>query len=81
MTHSEFINWVAFNQMSPGGHERGDIQAALISSTIANAMSGGRGRRAKVQDFMLRFQSKAANTRDQVMRDVKGFFGNMRSKK
>ncbi len=81
MSYSEFVQWDAFNKISPGGHERGDMQAALIAATTANAMSGRPGRRAKLQDFMLRFQTRVANTRDGVMRDVKGFFGNLRKKK
>jgi len=37
MGHAEFVDWMAYYQIEPFGGARGDIQAALVASLIANA--------------------------------------------
>jgi hypothetical protein len=37
MSSREFSEWIAFLSVEPLGDDRGDIQAAMIAATIANA--------------------------------------------
>jgi len=51
---SEIAEWMAYDSLDPIGRERGDLQAGVIASTIANTMGGGRkdGQPHKPVDFM-----------------------------
>ena len=56
MSSAEFAEWLAFDRISPDYPERGDIQAALIATTVANR---GRKKPLPLNDFLLKFgQSK-----------------------
>lgn len=59
----EFGEWIAYNQISPGGPERADARAALIACTVANATPRKGGRRYKIKDFLLNFGKQAAPVR------------------
>jgi hypothetical protein len=49
----ELTEWQAFERLNgPLGGERDDLHAALIAATVVNALSGKKGRRAKVADFL-----------------------------
>lgn len=37
MAHEEFMRWAAFWEAEPWGDTRGDVQAALLASILANA--------------------------------------------
>jgi hypothetical protein len=51
---AELTEWMAFEAITgPLGRRRGDIQAATIAATIANANRGKGGKRFKVSDFLL----------------------------
>ena len=50
----DFAWWCTYERISPGFPERGDIHAALVSSTVANAF-GGKGRKFGLKDFLLKF--------------------------
>ena len=53
LTSRELLEWLAFHRLEPIGGVRGDYQAALIASTIAN-VHRAKGRPAhKVQDFLM----------------------------
>lgn len=52
MGSAELTEWMAYEKITgPLGRRRHDIQAATISSTIANA-NRGKGRRLEVRDFL-----------------------------
>lgn len=58
--HSSYrlSQWVAFLSLYPQGAVRGDLQAGIIASTVANAHRGKNGRRYKPDDFMPKFGSQ-----------------------
>tara|TARA_R110000803_G_scaffold43701_3_gene93020 strand:+ start:8564 stop:8896 length:333 start_codon:yes stop_codon:yes gene_type:complete len=51
----EFIEWAAYYKLNPFGPVRGDYQAALIASTVANANRSSKQRAPKLEDFLLKF--------------------------
>jgi len=42
----------------PLGHRRGDIQAATIAATIANANRGKNSRKAQISDFLIDYDRR-----------------------
>lgn len=53
MPSAELTEWAAFEEIEgPLGAARGDIQAGIISATIANALKGKKGKRHKPKDFI-----------------------------
>ncbi|MCH7872238.1 MAG: DUF4035 domain-containing protein [Planctomycetes bacterium] len=50
----EFAEWCAFYILDPWGGERGDLQAGIIASTIAQ-VNAAKGKRFKPADFMPKF--------------------------
>lgn len=64
--------WAAFDAVEPvSAGYRGDVQAALISSTLANLLAGGR-RAYALDDFMLRWEPRQSNqTPDETWRLLK----------
>ncbi|WP_289009514.1 DUF4035 domain-containing protein [uncultured Thermomonospora sp.] len=78
MPSAELTEWMAYERITgPLGGERGDIQAALISTVIANSLAGKKGRRAKLRDFLLKWDRKPQSWRDQlaVVRQLNRMFG------
>lgn len=57
-TSRELTEWQVYLQMYPQGAVRGDLQAGIIASTVANAHRGKDGRRFKPDDFMPKFGSQ-----------------------
>ena len=61
MSAQEFDLWRALHRQAPLGPERGDLQAGIVASTVANF--AGRqmkdGKSAKPSDFMPAAQEKA----------------------
>lgn len=52
----ELAEWQAYErEYGPLGPERGDWQAALVAHTFAMLMSSKKGRKLKLQDFLLRW--------------------------
>lgn len=47
----EFIEWMAYDRISPFGEERADWRLAQLTAIVANILRG-RGKRAKVSDFI-----------------------------
>jgi len=48
----ELAEWMAFYGIEPFGGVRGDLQAGVIASTIANVNKGKRGKAFTPGDFM-----------------------------
>lgn len=57
MSSEEFLEWLAYDRMSPGEPERGDAQAALTAMVIANSNRKPGTAPYKLQDFLLSFDS------------------------
>lgn len=52
---------MAFEQMTGplDPRRRGDIQAAIVATTVANAMRSKKGRKAKLTDFLIEWDRRA----------------------
>jgi len=57
MTAREFYLWIGFDQLSPLGDERGDIQAAQVAATIYQS----KGAKVALQDLVLDWGKKVLN--------------------
>jgi len=66
---AEFSEWMAYYRFDPFGGERGDLQAARVSLTVAGAFRG-KGRRPKLSDFMLDFDSGMRRQTDEEIEAV-----------
>jgi hypothetical protein len=51
MSSKELSEWIAFNAISPIGDERGDLQAGIVASVMANCHRT-KGQPFKPVDFM-----------------------------
>lgn len=63
--------WIAFAQTEPIGDVRGDLQAAIVASTVANAHRQ-RKKAYKVSDFMPTFER-----REQAPEEMRTIFESM----
>ena len=82
-TWREFIGWAAFYETDPWGHERSDLHAGIVASTIANAMRQKRGRSFKPRDFMPNFGTRgmpAKQSPQQLKASLKQFTTILQSK-
>ena len=64
MSSREYAEWIAFERNSPGEPERGDLQAALISCSIAR-FSGAK-KKYKIDDFLLKFSGPVRKTIEEL---------------
>jgi hypothetical protein len=77
----EFRNWMAYNKLSPISDERGDYQAALVSSVIVNSNRQTNSRRYNVDDFMPRWEPKAQMSEEEICNVLKGIAKNGRTRR
>lgn len=64
---AELTEWMAYENMTgPLGRRRGDIQAATIAATIANANRGKKGKKARIVDFLIEY-GKQSKTPQQML--------------
>jgi hypothetical protein len=67
MTSSELAEWQVYERLyGPVGQERDDQLAALVAATIANAMSGKKGKRHKIRDFLPVWSKQKQSSREQL---------------
>jgi len=59
---------MSFNEISPIGGIRGDLHAAIVACTMANAWAG-KGKSYKLADFLLKFGADSTPTQKEL--DVK----------
>ena len=64
MDSHELTEWMAFDQVDPVGGRRGDYQAAVVASTVANANRGKGQRVLTPNDFVLEYGGRAMATLD-----------------
>jgi hypothetical protein len=68
----ELTEWMVFEQMTgPLGRRRGDIQAATIAATIANANRGKGGRKFKMTDFLIPYGEAGRKTPEQMLAAIR----------
>jgi Protein of unknown function (DUF4035) len=69
MSVREFTEWQAFARLSPLGGARGDIQAAVIASTVANVHRGKR-EPFRVGDFIPDFAGERVKPRQSIEEQI-----------
>lgn len=74
ISSSEFTYWKAFHRINPIGEARGDLQAALIAYTIAQAHSG-KGKKVKFKNFVLNFRGRERPTPEQLQAKLMSWMG------
>jgi hypothetical protein len=57
MPASEFYEWMAMESVEPFGDRRGDVQSAVVASTIAN-VNRGKSKAFEVSQFMPNWEQK-----------------------
>jgi hypothetical protein len=68
----ELTEWMVFEKMTgPLGRRRGDIQAATIAATIANANRGKGGRKFKMTDFLIPYEQTGRKSPEQMLAAIK----------
>jgi hypothetical protein len=68
----ELTEWMVFEKMTgPLGRRRGDIQAATIAATIANANRGKGGRKFKMTDFLIPYGGTGRKTPQEMLAAVR----------
>lgn len=73
ITGEELAHWIAFYEVNPFGLDRGDLQAGIIASTIANVNSK---KTFQPKDFMPDFDRKPKRqTMDQMQRNCMKYTG------
>lgn len=69
---AELTEWMAFERMTgPLGRRRQDIQAATIAATIANSQRGKRGRKFKMQDFLIPYGEDDRKSPQQMLDTIR----------
>ena len=61
----EFAEWIAFGNLEPFGEERADWRIAQLCTLVAN-MFRGKGRMARMRDFMLRPKAPRKQTPQEI---------------
>ena len=75
----EFAEWCAFYMLDPWGGERGDLQAGIIASTIAQ-VNAAKGKRFKPSDFMPKFgPPPKPPSADQLHSKLRTIFGALKA--
>lgn len=59
ITSREFVEWMAFYRLEPWGEWRGDYQAGMVCSTVANIVRKKGSGRYKPSDFIPKFGESA----------------------
>ena len=62
----ELAEWMAYYSTEPFGGTRGDLQAGVIASTIANVNKGKRGKAFTPGDFMPLMKKPKQTVTDQI---------------
>lgn len=71
ISSQEFVEWQAYARLDPFGSERGDVQAAVVAQTVANANRGPKTPAYKLEDFVLKFDQPDALSPEDLRAKVK----------
>jgi uncharacterized protein DUF4035 len=77
ISSEEIVEWAAYYSLDPFGAKRGDMQAAIVASTMAN-IHAKKGHRFTPADFMPRFgepEKTATMTADEMKAQLSMMFG------
>lgn len=66
MSIDEFVQWMCFYSIEPFGDKRGDIQAGIISQTLANIHRASNAKPYTVQDFIPQFTERQPMARQSL---------------
>lgn len=69
MSSEEFVYWQAYASIEPFGDARGDLQAAIIASTIANRHRGPKEQAYKLADFLPNFTPRRRLTSPEAQKE------------
>jgi hypothetical protein len=70
VSSAEITQWAAYERVNgPLGARRGDYHAALICTTIANALKGKKGRSKQLSDFLFEWDRGRRRLTDDEMFD------------
>lgn len=72
-TSLELSEWAAYHSIEPIGGMRGDLQAGIISCTLANVNRGKGGKTFSPTDFMLIGNEKEEQTEDDMKASMMQF--------
>ncbi len=64
VSSKEFIEWIAYDQISPLGPERIEYMLGVVACTIANAQ--GRKNPLKVSDFVPKYEARERQTAESM---------------
>jgi len=64
--------WQAYYELEPFGPERADMNAAVISSTIANVNRDSNSQAFSVEDFMPKFGETSSHKKQSVEEMIAG---------
>ena len=73
ITASELKMWMEYDRLSPIGDQRGDIQAALISSATAQAQ----GHKVSIADFIPNWGGSSSGEAEDDSAEIEAFFGKL----
>ena len=72
MTMRELAEWLAYYDSNPFGPERGDLQAGIITSMVANVNSK---KKYTASDFMPNFKKEKPQTMEEMKQVVEQWKG------
>jgi len=78
MTSWELAEWMAYERVAgPIGDARGDVQAAIVASTVANANRGRGTKRATPKDFIPEWDRRPQTWQEQlaIVEQLNAMFG------
>lgn len=66
MSAREFAEWMAYCRLEPFGEERADLRSAIVAKTVADVNTPKGKRRAKLTEFMPRFEKEEQTVDQQI---------------
>lgn len=74
MTARQLFEWMAFYRVDPFGDQRGDLQASIVASTIANTFRGKNQNPIEPMKFMP-FADVQEQTPEEIQRTLRTILG------
>ena len=76
ISSDELLEWAAFYQINPFGPARGDVQAGIVASTMAN-IHARKGHSFKPSDFLPTFGAVPARAPSMTPQEIHGALSRM----
>lgn len=71
MSSKELTEWMAFASIEPIGESRQDLRIAMLCTLVYNAIKG-KGKAAKIDDFVLKFDPPKKQSMEEMQAILKG---------